>query len=190
MSNRPPRTPKYRHYRPKNLAVVRIDGHDHYLGQYGSQESRERYDRLIAEWLHNGRTIPADRGDSAVPAANTSNGVSINHLILLYWGFAQGYYVKAGQPTDQLYGIKAALRYLRRLYGHTPASEFGPMALKTVRQSMIDAGLTDSSYWRATAHARRSPRRFFPSVGPQRDQGSGAERVVPGQRACAAETAR
>jgi uncharacterized OB-fold protein len=35
--------PKYRHYKPKNLAVVRIDGKDHYLGDYDSPESWERW---------------------------------------------------------------------------------------------------------------------------------------------------
>ncbi len=53
--------PKYRHYKPKNLAVVRIDGKDHYLGRYGSPESQETYRRLVAQWLAKGRT------DRAVP---------------------------------------------------------------------------------------------------------------------------
>ena len=50
------RLPKYRHYKPKNLAVVRIDGKDHYLGPYGSPESQDTYRRLLAEWLAKGRT--------------------------------------------------------------------------------------------------------------------------------------
>jgi hypothetical protein len=41
--------PKYRHFKPRDLAVVRINGRDHYLGQYGSPASREAYARLIAE---------------------------------------------------------------------------------------------------------------------------------------------
>lgn len=32
-------------------AVVRIDGKDHYLGRYGSAESKSTYERLIAESL-------------------------------------------------------------------------------------------------------------------------------------------
>ena len=36
------RLPKYRHYKPKDLAVVRIDGRDHYLGRFGSEESKEK----------------------------------------------------------------------------------------------------------------------------------------------------
>ena len=41
--------PKYRHYKPKNLGVVRIDGRDHYLGKFGTPESYEKYHRLLAE---------------------------------------------------------------------------------------------------------------------------------------------
>lgn len=44
-----PSTPKYRHYKPKDLAVVRINGRDHYLGRYNSSESHERYHRFLAE---------------------------------------------------------------------------------------------------------------------------------------------
>ena len=43
--------PKYRHYRPKNLAVVRLSGKDVYLGPCNSPKSWEKYHRLIAEWL-------------------------------------------------------------------------------------------------------------------------------------------
>ena len=55
MPNRKRRTPKYRHYKPKNLAVVRIDGQDQYLGKYDSAASWERYHRLVADWLQNGQ---------------------------------------------------------------------------------------------------------------------------------------
>jgi hypothetical protein len=43
--------PKYRHYRPKNLAVVRLDGHGIYLGKYDSPENHEKYKRVVGEWL-------------------------------------------------------------------------------------------------------------------------------------------
>ena len=43
--------PKYRHYSPKNLGVVPIDGKDHYLGRYDSPESWGKYQRLMAKWL-------------------------------------------------------------------------------------------------------------------------------------------
>ncbi len=59
MSSKRPRPPKYRHYKPKNLGVVRINGRDHYLGRYDSPES---YDRLVAEWL-----LTRQHGNAAPP---------------------------------------------------------------------------------------------------------------------------
>src|ERR1700685_614656 len=63
-----PRTnrPAYRHYRPKNLAVVRIEGKDHYLGPYGSEASYERYHRLIADSF-------ARSGSATAPAIATQS---------------------------------------------------------------------------------------------------------------------
>lgn len=133
-----PRTPKYRHYKPKNLGVVRIKGHDQYLGRYNSPESWERYHRLIAEWLASGRQSlpqPTDKADESPPS------LSINDLILAYWQYAKTYYVRNGAPTREIEEIRMALRPLRQLYGSTPASEFDPKKLKAVRQHMIEAGL-------------------------------------------------
>ena len=45
------RNPKYGHHRASGQAVVTIDGHDHYLGQYGSRASKDEHDRLIGQWL-------------------------------------------------------------------------------------------------------------------------------------------
>ena len=64
MSARPPRTPSYREHKPSGQAVVTLGGRDVYLGKHGTPESRAEYDRVIAEWLANGRQIPASRGTS------------------------------------------------------------------------------------------------------------------------------
>ena len=54
----PKRKPRYQHHKASGQARARIDGRDHYLGPYGSPESRDRYDDLIAEWLlTNGDTV-------------------------------------------------------------------------------------------------------------------------------------
>ena len=52
--------PVLRHHRPGGQAAVRIDGRDHYLGEHGSPESREKYDRLIALWLTRRRAPEPD----------------------------------------------------------------------------------------------------------------------------------
>ena len=41
------RKPAYTLHKPTGQARVRIKGKDHYLGEYGTPESRERYDDLI-----------------------------------------------------------------------------------------------------------------------------------------------
>jgi len=50
------RIPKYRLHTTTGRAVVTTGGREIYLGRYDSPESREKYNRLIAEWLANGRT--------------------------------------------------------------------------------------------------------------------------------------
>jgi hypothetical protein len=51
--------PMYRRYKPRNLAVVRIAGRDHYLGAYGSPESKEKYARLIKEFCRDSSAASA-----------------------------------------------------------------------------------------------------------------------------------
>jgi integrase len=58
-------------------------------------------------------------------------------LILHYWRFVQGYYVKNGEPTSEQDTIRQALRFVRSLYGSTAAAQFGPLALKAIREAMI-----------------------------------------------------
>jgi len=59
-------------------------------------------------------------------------------VLLAYWRFAETYYSKNGQPTKELECMREAIWPLRQLYGTTKAADFGPKALKAVRQHMID----------------------------------------------------
>src|SRR5262249_49367990 len=123
------RVPSLRHHKPSGRAVVTINGTDHYLGRYGSQESEAEYRRLLAEYLSGGLR-------AAAPAAD----LTINELLVEYLKFADGYYLKNGVPTKEPEDIRHAIRPLRQLYGHTLAAEFGPLRLKGVCQAMIDSG--------------------------------------------------
>ena len=60
--------------------------------------------------------------------------------MLAYWKHVEGYYRKDGEPSSEVHNIKLAIRPLLKLYGHTPARDFGPLALKAVRQDWVDAG--------------------------------------------------
>jgi integrase len=137
------RTPSYRRHRPSGQAVVTLDGRDFYLGRFGSESSRAEYDRLIAEWLTHGRRLPR-------PGSGPGGDFTVNELILAFLLWAETYYRKDGEMTGEVTNIKYAIRPLRQLYGHTPACDFGPLALKAVRQSTIDAGLCRNEVNRPT----------------------------------------
>ncbi len=137
------RTPSYRLHKPTNQAVVTIGGRDSYLGAYNSAKSRAEYDRLIAEWLVNGRQVAA------------IHSATVNELMVGYIRNVDLYYVKDGSPTSEAGLIRLSLRVLKALYGHTPARDFGPLALKSLRQTYIDSGLCRSEVNRRTRHVIR-----------------------------------
>ena len=123
------RIPSYRFHKPSGQAAVTLDGKDHYLAKLDSAESHCTYQRLVAEWLSNHQLDPGP----------VSPSLSVNELLLAYVRYAEGYYRKNEKATTQIARIKSALRPVRSLYGTIPAREFGPLALKSVRQVMIDA---------------------------------------------------
>ena len=121
------KTPSYRLQKASGRAVVTLNGADRYLGVFGTPESRAAYDRLIAEWLANGRRIPEADAD-----------VTVVELIAAHWKHAETYYA---DTPNTLTNIRHAVRPLKRLYGRTRAADFGPLSLEAVRGAMIDDGL-------------------------------------------------
>ncbi|MBY0459914.1 MAG: tyrosine-type recombinase/integrase, partial [Gemmataceae bacterium] len=101
-------------------------------GPFDSPESRAAFATLLAELAASPATAAAHR-----------DGITVAEVLLAYHRFAEGYYVDPdGRPTKELLVLKYALRPVRDLYADTPAAAFGPLALKAVRQSMIEAGLS------------------------------------------------
>ena len=133
---RPRSIPAYRLHKPSGLAVVRIDGHDHYLGGYDSPESREKYHRLIAEHLSDRLANLPRRPVVALLV------LTVSEMLARYRTFAQVYYVKNGQPTKELTDMKYAARALRELYGSLLVTEFGPLKLKDLRAHLVAANLS------------------------------------------------
>jgi integrase len=130
--------PSYRRHKQSGQAVVTLpDGlggrRDVLLGKLNTKASRVEYARVLAEWEAGGRTLPA------APAAPD---LTVSELALAYWRHVEVHYVKDGAPTSEQDTIRQALRHLRRLYGHTPARDFGPLALKAVRAAMVGQPVT------------------------------------------------
>jgi integrase len=127
------RIPAYRLHRKSGQAIVTLNGRDHYLGPHGTEVSRAEYDRLVTEWLAHGRCTRQ--------AANSPQAINVSHVIHGFWLHAQIHYRKLdGTPSGELHNIHDALKPLRRLYGHTPAAEFGPRALTALREHLISLG--------------------------------------------------
>ena len=166
-------TPAY--YRQKrkigsDVAYVEIDHQRFYLGPYDTAESRERYHKLIAEWEASGRFIAAEPDE-----------ITVMEIANQYLKYAKGYYVKNGHVTSEPENIRLALRPVLELYGSALATEFGPRALKAVRENMISRGWVRTYINR---HVDRIKRMFRwavceEMVSPSVDHGL---RAVPGLR--------
>ncbi|MBI3839787.1 MAG: site-specific integrase [Planctomycetia bacterium] len=144
MSKTAPRIPSYRRHRPSGLGVVTLPGRgDVYLGQWNSANSRAEYNRLIGEWTASGGTLAP------------SHDLTVVELAAAFLKHAKGYYKRPdGQFTGEVANYKTLIRRLSALYGRTAANQFGPLALKTVRQQLIDACLARKTINQAVNRVR------------------------------------
>ena len=125
------RSPKYRRQKRSagDLAFVEIAGVRRYLGVYKSPESMNAYHRVVAEWIESGRS-------QLLPA--TSQEITIAELVAKYWEHAKTYYRRAdGKASKELDLYHQSLKPLLKLYETSRVAEFGPRALKSVRQQLI-----------------------------------------------------
>ncbi len=147
MSNSRLRIPKHCCHKASERGVVRLNGHDHYTGQFGTPESDSAYEQLIARWLANVRYLPQPgQSQSTLPVAilaTTAGSVTVNELILAFWGHAQVHYRDPdGKVTSEPSHFRSALKPLRAVYGQEPAVDFSPRKLKAVREALMATGIT------------------------------------------------
>jgi integrase len=132
----PPSYPTRPHKGQARITVRTPSGgrKDLYLGPFGSAESRQEYQRILAELeAAGGYFVPRQDG-------RPTSDLTVSELLLLFWTHAEQYYRLAdGSPSRELDHYKLSLEPVLRLYGDTLAREFGPLALKAVRQRMMDA---------------------------------------------------
>lgn len=108
-------------------------------GPFGSPESLAAKARLELELA----TSPA----GAPPNPETP---TVAEVLVAYLDFAEQHYRdQEGNPTDEVRHLKATIRPLRELYGESLATEFGPLALKAVRQKFVE-----QKWCRKTVNAR------------------------------------
>jgi len=126
--HKPKRLPQVRLHKPTGQYRITLSGKDHWLG---TDYRTARLDalRLLAEWELNHRRpmlAPDDISVSEVCERFKSD-------------FCPGYYGKDSRTLDD---IARALKPLADTYGPTPAAEFGPRAMKALRQQFVERELS------------------------------------------------
>ena len=120
-SNKPPKYSKMNKY-----AVVYHNGRPHYLGLYGSPESKVAYSRYVAELQANPVVL--------LPTAEKH--VTVRELTAAFLDHA----ATSTDHTEYGHCRIIVLDFLDKLYGDdTPVDNFKPRCLKLVREQMIQS---------------------------------------------------
>lgn len=123
--------PKPHHHKASGQARVKVQGRHYYLGPWGSAEADREYQKLKARFAAGGGYAP-DRGAA----------ITVAELVAAFMLHAAEHYRHAdGTPTSEIADFRRSVRELLKMHASTVVEAFGPLALKEVRQAMIDAGL-------------------------------------------------
>lgn len=116
-------------------------------GAFNSPESLSAFARLQAELTASPSGVPSP----------TASARTLAEVLLAFLKHAETHYRGAddGKPTSEFREYKGIVRTLRGLYGSTPADDFGPLALKAVRQTWLAAKLARSEINRRVNMVRR-----------------------------------
>ena len=100
----------------------------YYLGKHGSEASRREYDRIIAEFIANGRQ-----------PFHSPDEILVENLVVRFLDYVENEQNFCDGTKKR---ISAVLRRLNDLYGKQLVSQFSPTALKSIRRQYIDEGLS------------------------------------------------
>ena len=114
--------PSYRRHSSGNARVT-INGKDHLLGPFGSEQSHQAYVRVLAEYF-----------ESKAAVADTKLGT----VLAAFHKFAESYYAGGSEAAK----FKIALAPLFDLYSMVDASEFGPKQFRACRGHLAKQDLT------------------------------------------------
>ena len=141
MARKPNVLPSYLLHSQSGQARCRIDGKDHLLGPYGSDESRIRYAELVSKSAAGLSVDPlGNRGRLPRNETGEDPGPSVAELLLAFKRHADGYYVVDGKPTAEVDCFNSAMRPVRELFAMLPARDFGPLHMKAVQQKYVESG--------------------------------------------------
>jgi len=114
--------PGYCLHKPTGQAYVRFEGKPYYLGTYGSDESKERYNRLKSEWLLN------RHAEKFQPKASV--GPFIADICNAYLDHAEKYY----RGSTEYVNLELAIQPLGELYAEIPATGCSVVQFRACRE--------------------------------------------------------
>ena len=120
------KVPGYRRH-ASGQARVTIAGKDYLLGPWNSKKSKEKYDRLVGEYISSGRSKSFGTKQAEL---------SIAELLVAFKAYAAQTY--GVSKRGEYYHLILAMRPLKRLYLSTSAIEFGVPQWKAVRKYVED----------------------------------------------------
>ncbi len=149
--------PRLRRHRASGQAFVEWveqgERNTRYFGPWDSAEAAAAYNRFQVEWAGRGRGRPPLRPGGMVTVAV---------LVAGWLDHCDGYYVKNGRPTSEVYGQRSAAAAVVRAFPDLPAADFGPGQLRAVRDAIVAAGKSRST---ANAYQTRVVQMFGWAVG-------------------------
>ncbi|MFA6135248.1 MAG: site-specific integrase [Phycisphaerae bacterium] len=129
------RVPKLRRHKPTGQGYVVLSGRTFYLGRHNSPEALQKYHRVLAEWMANGRQLRID-----------PQQITVKEMLARFWLYAENHYRRSnGAASSELGNYLTVIKFLKKLYADTRACDFGPMALRVVREQMVAQGWCRSS---------------------------------------------
>lgn len=127
------RVPSYRLHKPTGQAIVVIKRKFYYLGKYGTEESKLKYEKIIGEYLLKGRAAPAT-------PKPTDGQITVRQLLAMYLVHCETYYSRDGELTQEYDEHRYLAAKCDPLVGRIAVEEFTPAVLDALRTAWVDSG--------------------------------------------------
>jgi integrase len=129
------RIPSLRLHKSSGLAVVTLNGRDHYLGPHDAPDVQDRYNALVARWIAGGRR-PLGETDATQPDGTPA--LTVEQMAGRYLAHVETAYRKRGKLTTYGVRVKRVLAALVRMYGPLPAAKFGRKEFASLRNLWVE----------------------------------------------------
>lgn len=129
--------PSLRLHRRTQQAVVTLTNprgtrRDYYLGRFGSPESQQAYQQVLAAWIAAGKEHP-----NLTASATSRAPATVAELCARYEEFATGYYQRNGVATGEHVSIKRANHFLIESLGSKKPADLTPTMLRDFRDGLV-----------------------------------------------------